>query len=71
MNKNTIIETLDKVEDFLSGETPERQTELINILVACWGLSQEGLGYVVGRLVGSRKKNAGADLDGVTNGADQ
>ena len=53
MNKQAIIQTYDRVIAFVKTETPERQREFVNILVDCWDLTQEGMGYIVGRLVGN------------------
>ena len=53
MNKTAIIQTYDRVIAFVKTETPERQRECVNILVDCWDLTQEGMGYIVGRLVGN------------------
>lgn len=55
MNKVAILSTHERVVEFLRTEPPERQKEFTNILVECWDLTQEGMGYIVGRLVESAK----------------
>lgn len=55
MNKAAILATHERVVEFLRTETPERQKEFVNILVDCWNLTQEGMGYIVGRLVGNKE----------------
>lgn len=61
MNKALILQTYERIEAFLADESPERQKELVNILVDCWDLTQEGLGYVVGRLVAIRSNREDSD----------
>lgn len=66
MNKAAILATHERVVEFLRTEPAERQVEFTNILVDCWDLTQEGMGYIVGRLVESAKiaTRTGQENDG-------
>ncbi|MGN1064439.1 MAG: hypothetical protein ACI4QC_03415 [Thermoguttaceae bacterium] len=50
-NKQALIKAYETLAALLDPLSPEDRTAFVNALVVCWDLSDEGLGYVVGRLV--------------------
>lgn len=51
MNNNELINTYEKADDLLTKVDPSIRREFVNLMLVCWDLSREGLGYVLGRLV--------------------
>lgn len=50
-NKQALMKAYETLAALLSPLDPADRRAFVNALVVCWDLSDEGLGYVVGRLV--------------------
>lgn len=51
MNNNELLTTYEKADELLMKTDPALRREFVNLMLVCWDLSREGLGYVLGRLV--------------------